>query len=62
MAMQPFAFQQALKNKTKKEILAGKLLEMIFCGLLRDGDELPVSDNWGSCLGSVEKPCGVQWA
>lgn len=51
MAMQPFAFQQALKNKTKKEILAGKLLEMIFCGLLRDGDELPSERQLGQLFG-----------
>ncbi|MEH6651708.1 MAG: FCD domain-containing protein [Motiliproteus sp.] len=41
MANGVFAFEKALKNKTKKEILASKLLEMIFTGLLRDGDELP---------------------
>lgn len=51
MAKQPFAFQQALKNKTKKEILASKLLEMIFCGLLRDGDELPSERELGQLFG-----------
>lgn len=36
-----FAFEKALKNKTKKDILADKLIEMIQTGLLRDGDVLP---------------------
>lgn len=36
-----FAFEKALKNKTKKDILANKLIEMIQTGLLRDGDVLP---------------------
>lgn len=51
MAEYAFAFEQALKNKTKKEILAGKLLEMIFCGLLRDGDELPSERDLGQLFG-----------
>lgn len=41
MKQTPFAFEKALKNQTKKEILADKLIEMILTGLLRDGDELP---------------------
>ncbi|WP_087017233.1 FadR/GntR family transcriptional regulator [Thaumasiovibrio subtropicus] len=41
MAKHLFAFEKQLKNRTKKEILASKLLEMIFSGLLRDGDTLP---------------------
>ncbi len=36
-----FAFEKTLKNRTKKDILADKLIEMILTGLLRDGDELP---------------------
>jgi GntR family transcriptional regulator, sialic acid-inducible nan operon repressor len=36
-----FAFEKTLQNKTKKDILAGKLIEMILTGLLRDGDVLP---------------------
>lgn len=36
-----FAFEKALKSKTKKDILAEKLIEMIQTGLLRDGDVLP---------------------
>ncbi|WIX34029.1 FadR/GntR family transcriptional regulator [Salinicola sp. JS01] len=36
-----FAFEKALKNKTKKDILADKLTDMILTGLLRDADELP---------------------
>lgn len=51
MAEHAFAFEQALKNKTKKEILAGKLLEMIFCGLLLDGDELPSERELGQLFG-----------
>ncbi|KEA63965.1 Transcriptional regulator, GntR family [Marinobacterium lacunae] len=51
MAEHVFAFEQALRNKTKKEILAGKLLEMIFCGLLRDGDELPSERDLGQLFG-----------
>ncbi|GLQ74939.1 FadR/GntR family transcriptional regulator [Vibrio penaeicida] len=41
MAANVFAFEKQLKNQTKKDILASKLLEMIFSGLLRDGDTLP---------------------
>ena len=44
-------FEQTLKNKTKKEILSGKLLEMIFTGLLQDGDELPSERELGSLFG-----------
>ncbi len=36
-----FAFEKALRNKTKKDILTEKLVEMIQTGLLRDGDVLP---------------------
>lgn len=36
-----FAFEQTLKNKTKKDILAEKIIEMIVTGLLRDNDVLP---------------------
>jgi len=36
-----FAFEKTLKNKTKKDILSDKLIEMILTGLLRDGDVLP---------------------
>ncbi|CAN0156034.1 unnamed protein product [Ectocarpus sp. 12 AP-2014] len=36
-----FAFEKALKNKTKKEILVEKLVDMLLTGLLRDGDLLP---------------------
>lgn len=36
-----FTFEKHLKSRTKKEILADKLIEMILSGLLRDGDVLP---------------------
>lgn len=36
-----FAFEKALKNKTKKEILVDKLINMLMTGLLREGDLLP---------------------
>lgn len=36
-----FAFEKTLRNKTKKELLADKLVEMIRNRLLQDGDELP---------------------
>ncbi|MGR0278783.1 FadR/GntR family transcriptional regulator [Marinomonas dokdonensis] len=36
-----FLFEKALKNKTKKDVLAGKILEMIFTGLLQHDDVLP---------------------
>lgn len=36
-----FAFEKRLTNRTKKEILADKLIAMILNGLLRDGDVLP---------------------
>lgn len=36
-----FAFEKALKNKTKKEILVEKLIDMLLTGLLREGDLLP---------------------
>lgn len=36
-----FAFEQTLENKTKKDILAEKIIEMIVTGLLRDNDVLP---------------------
>ncbi|MEC4766730.1 FCD domain-containing protein [Halomonas sp. CUBES01] len=41
MSNPAFAFEKTLKNRTKKEILADKLTDMILTGLLRDGDELP---------------------
>ncbi|MGQ7246284.1 FadR/GntR family transcriptional regulator [Halomonas sp. V046] len=41
MESSAFAFEKTLKNKTKKDILADKLVGMILDGLLRDGDELP---------------------
>nr|WP_163501478.1 FCD domain-containing protein [Halomonas socia] len=36
-----FAFEKALKNKTKKDVLADKLVDMLLTGLLREGDVLP---------------------
>lgn len=51
MAEHVFAFEQALKNRTKREILAAKLLEMIFSGLLRDDDELPSERDLGQLFG-----------
>ncbi|GEN23854.1 FadR/GntR family transcriptional regulator [Halomonas cupida] len=36
-----FAFEKTLQNKTKKDILADRLVSMITDGLLRDGDVLP---------------------
>lgn len=36
-----FAFEKALRNKTKKDILTEKLVDMIQTGLLRNGDVLP---------------------
>lgn len=36
-----FAFEKALKNKTKKEVLVEKLIDMLITGLLREGDVLP---------------------
>ncbi|MBB3143499.1 FadR/GntR family transcriptional regulator [Halomonas organivorans] len=41
MTLRAFADEQALKSRTKKEILADKLTDMVLTGLLRDGDELP---------------------
>ncbi|WP_235869256.1 winged helix-turn-helix domain-containing protein [Veronia nyctiphanis] len=41
MSKELFANESILKNKTKKEVLAEKILEMILTGLLRDGDVLP---------------------
>lgn len=41
MEKMAFAFEKTLENKTKKEVLAEKLIEMIMTGLLRDGDVLP---------------------
>ncbi|MGR4069181.1 FadR/GntR family transcriptional regulator [Billgrantia sp. C5P2] len=41
MERMAFAFEKTLENKTKKEILAEKLIEMILTGLLRDDDVLP---------------------
>jgi DNA-binding FadR family transcriptional regulator len=51
MTVHAFSFEETLKNKTKKEILACKLLEMIFCGLLLDGDELPSERELGVLFG-----------
>ncbi|WP_110673645.1 FadR/GntR family transcriptional regulator [Salinicola sp. RZ23] len=36
-----FAHEKTLQSKTKKALLADKLIDMILTGLLRDGDELP---------------------
>ncbi|USZ49986.1 FadR/GntR family transcriptional regulator [Halomonas sp. DN3] len=41
METSAFAFEKTLKNKTKKDILADKLVGMILDGLLRDGDVMP---------------------
>lgn len=46
-----FAFEQTLTNKTKKDVLAGKILEMIFTGLLQDGDLLPSERELGHMFG-----------
>jgi len=46
-----FAFEKRLTNKTKKDVLAGKILEMIFTGLLQDGDLLPSERELGSMFG-----------
>lgn len=46
-----FAFEKNLTNKTKKDVLAGKILEMIFTGLLRDGDFLPSERDLGNMFG-----------
>ncbi|BCL68729.1 putative Transcriptional regulator, GntR family [Vibrio nigripulchritudo MADA3029] len=51
MTRAAFAFEQTLKNKTKKDILAEKILEMIVTGLLRDGDELPSERELSSMFG-----------
>ncbi|ALM50894.1 FadR/GntR family transcriptional regulator [Halomonas huangheensis] len=36
-----FAFEKTLQNKTKKDVLADRLVNMVTNGLLRDGDVLP---------------------
>ncbi|WP_046078916.1 FadR/GntR family transcriptional regulator [Halomonas sp. HG01] len=41
MTLRAFADEKTLKSRTKKEILADKLTDMVLTGLLRDGDELP---------------------
>ncbi|MGO2262375.1 MULTISPECIES: FadR/GntR family transcriptional regulator [Halomonas] len=41
MSNSAFAFEKALKNKTKKEVLVEKLIDMLKTGLLREGDLLP---------------------
>ncbi|KEA63953.1 Transcriptional regulator, GntR family [Marinobacterium lacunae] len=51
MTTNAFAFEQTLTNKTKKDVLAGKILEMIFTGLLRDGDQLPSERELGNMFG-----------
>lgn len=51
MTRSAFAFEQTLKNKTKKDILAERILEMIVTGLLRDGDELPSERELSSMFG-----------
>jgi DNA-binding FadR family transcriptional regulator len=51
MAEHVFAFEQALKNKTPNESLSAKLFEMIFTGLLLDGDELPSERELGQLFG-----------
>ncbi|WP_087017223.1 FadR/GntR family transcriptional regulator [Thaumasiovibrio subtropicus] len=51
MTRAAFAFEKTLKNKTKKEILAEKIIEMIITGLLRDGDVLPSERELSSMFG-----------
>jgi DNA-binding FadR family transcriptional regulator len=51
MKTSPFAFEGIMTNKTKKDLLASKILEMIFTGLLRDGDVLPSERELGSMFG-----------
>ncbi|WP_325892672.1 FadR/GntR family transcriptional regulator [Grimontia sp. NTOU-MAR1] len=55
--------EHKLRNKTKKEILAEKILEMIFTGLLRDGDELPsereLSNTFGVSRETVRGSLGL---
>lgn len=46
-----FPVEKTLTNKTKKDVLAGKILEMIFTGLLQDGDLLPSERELGSMFG-----------
>ncbi len=51
MTSHVFAFEKTLTNKTKKDVLAGKILEMIFTGLLRDGDVMPSERELGNMFG-----------
>lgn len=51
MTTNAFAFEKTLTNKTKKDVLAGKILEMIFTGLLCDGDFLPSERELGNMFG-----------
>lgn len=51
MSTNVFAFEKTLTNKTKKDVLAEKVLEMIFTGLLRDGDVLPSERELGNMFG-----------
>ncbi|MEH6651703.1 MAG: FCD domain-containing protein [Motiliproteus sp.] len=51
MPLNAFAFEKSVKNLTKKEVLTSKLLEMIFTGLLRDGDALPSERELGVLFG-----------
>lgn len=46
-----FIFEKELKNKTKKDVLASKILEMIFTGLLQDNDVLPSERELGYMFG-----------
>jgi len=51
MKTNAFAFENIMTNKTKKDLLASKILEMIFTGLLRDGDVLPSERELGNMFG-----------
>jgi len=51
MTKNAFAFEKTLTKNNKKDVLAAKILEMIFTGLLRDGDPLPSERELGSLFG-----------
>ncbi|WP_133012324.1 FadR/GntR family transcriptional regulator [Marinomonas flavescens] len=51
MSNNAFLFEKTLKNKTKKDVLAGKILEMIFTGLLQHDDVLPSERELGGMFG-----------
>ncbi|MFD2176670.1 FadR/GntR family transcriptional regulator [Veronia pacifica] len=51
MSRDLFINENVLRNKTKKEILAEKILEMILTGLLRNGDELPSERDLANTFG-----------